>query len=516
VVVLSNVAILAYLAVSINDENSHIMIHILGVTLYSMKNIAILAHFGQVSLQYYPFYTPVITQYINQEYETLSTLNLMYATGNSNWTNCDCNQILFSNSFPVYMMNSNQPTTVYSNMHDFISIYLTTVLFIQSQIIASKLGAFNNNISDETDFLECNAFGKGGKLIDKLMENVVKCQEERANVLAKKMQSLIAIGISLCAICSLLLVPFILFSQVKLNTVWNHMRTLIVDSKNDIKEVCIERLDSVHNSFDNYPVDDMKKASKKTLKFNYLRRYLLRLGFFIVFGVFYYLIANYAFYTKIETVLLQRPEILYQLISIRTLLIESMFWGGKSSIFTDPSENIKDFNPLNTNYASQLNNSNSLLYLYSLNSIQPQYQSIIGSTVAQMLIATNDNSTADMTFGSYGATLSFLADIQYAAFSQASDTFQVYILAYTTAYAISNTTLNAFKLAVNHSVDSVTGYINTYIAFACVTFGILILCYFMIFAPFLASEQEKLKWMEELSSIIAIRNAKVKEEIKEN
>ena len=152
--ILSNSAILAYLNVRVQQENSHLIIDVLGQTIYSITALANFGNWIQICMIDYKSYVPSLLESFSEEYTNLYNTRNSYVNYNSNWTSCSCTQELFDLSTHTTIIKNSTFSKTILSMNDFLSNFIEIVRAIQGKTFMDKVNASNFDIKDEVEFME--------------------------------------------------------------------------------------------------------------------------------------------------------------------------------------------------------------------------------------------------------------------------------------------------------------------------------------------------------------------------
>jgi hypothetical protein len=356
-----------------------------------------------------------------------------------------------------------------------------------------------------------NGFGKASNSLKKYLASLVKCEQNLVSDFANIKLVLIFVGVAILSLCSLALIPFTVFIEKSINTLWKKIRTAAAGSAVGLKQICIRRLDEVHDYIYIPSEDEDNRFDKEIKKFSYIKRYLWRIGLFLLVGTVYYLILNYTFMVKFESLLNLKPEMLSLIVSTRALLADSQFWYIQSitgELFhNDMSIQFKQPLPFDLNYFVPMNQSLNELAVCSRSLVQTKYTDLFGSANYDMMLKGVNDSNIMMAYGINPAIYVLTFDILYL--TQGKPPFDIVTTVYMPLYYLINsmasTLESIYTSAKSNAVSFIKNQLDLLVLFCSVAFFIFIGLYVVIYFPFLSKEERKIRYMKDLITFIAPR-----------
>jgi hypothetical protein len=254
----------------------------------------------------------------------------------------------------------------------------------------------NIDIKDQCFFLQENGFGKASEFIENILQQILKCQETKALEFPSLNLYVIIIGISVLGICIVLVIPFVLFIQNRLNLLWNLIKKVSIKNSNNLGNLCVSRLKKFH-FINNLDIGELK-ISKVPIRFNYIKRYGLVLIIFVVIGSIYYIISSYAFYKKINLLIVSRPKLLNNILISRISLTKLDFYAKTINFngFLDFQTLYPEYVPINNDYKScYIDSVNNLIY-NSKALLNPDYLELIGPSLFQSYFVGQSNNQTNL------------------------------------------------------------------------------------------------------------------------
>jgi hypothetical protein len=223
------------------------------------------------------------------------------------------------------------------------------------------------------------------EFISNVLEDVQQCQKAQAVSISYIKLYVVLIGISVLGLCMAIIIPFIIFLQNRLNLLWNQIKAASKKDNNSLGHRCINRLEKFHNIKD-ININELE-ISNNRIKFGYIFKYLVRLSVFLMIGSVYYIIANYAFYVKLQSLLSNRPDMLYNSIIARSSLTKADYLIKQITVkgIIDFEILYSDNMPLNNDYESGLSEAikNTLTKTQAL--LNPDYSELMGSNLYNII-----------------------------------------------------------------------------------------------------------------------------------
>ena len=506
IIVISNSIILGFLAYNINSILGQDSMNILGSTIYFLTNIGTDSAAVEALLIDSPGAVPARIELLLESVTALSAIRNNFTEYNSGWGECDTSRSLFEKSIPVTMMINGTNEILYLTTADYIDLVLTTVIFIQSYRFTSDI---NNQVYDTANdafFLEFNGVGHTSTYLKKILQEIVICEQEQASQFSNLSTVLIFIGSSVISVCTVILITFAYYVQGRLNSLWNQIRTVACDEKNKVSQVCRERLDSIHNYA--FPLDDHYKNSTKStiIRFNYMKRYILRVAVLVILGVIFYIVSNYVFYTSFYMLLSRKAQLLYYLILSRIHLTELDFWTLKSAIVGTSlaRENFfPNIIPISTDYFSNLNSMFYTLHNDTNAIISPYFRDLLGEETLSLFVSNCGNNVAIVNYGLAAAISNLEFDALLISYSKTQVSFDIIINYYSNLRDLGLYNEEIFLQTNDYSKQIISTKLNQLIIFTVSFCLLLLIIYAAFYYPFFASEQKKVSNMCELAKVLA-------------
>ena len=306
--------------------------------------------------------------------------------------------------------------------------------------------------------------------------------------------------------CTLILITFAYYVQGRLNSLWNRIRAVACNEKNKLSQVCIERLDTIHN----YKFDSDSYCSNfKTgnmIRFNYVKRYILHVVVLVILGLIFYLVSNYVFYTSFYTLLSRKSQLLYYLILSRIHLTELDFCTLKAAT-VGTSQELADFYPnfipISTDYFADLN-----IMFYTLHNntnaiISQGFRDLLGEEALSSLVNNGGDTVGIMNYGLAAAISNLEFDALLIGYSKNQPPIDIIVNYYSNLRVLGEYNKGLFHEVNEHSKQVITTILNQLIIFTVSFCSLLLVIYAAFYYPFFTSEQKKVSDMCELAKILA-------------
>ena len=339
-----------------------------------------------------------------------------------------------------------------------------------------------------------------------ILEQIVACQQVQASQLSTSSGILICIGITVICICIFVLVLFSYYVQNRLNLLWNQIKRASIDKDNDLRQVCIDRLERVHDEVGLLEVLDKKSSEDKRIQFNYVRKYCLRLVILVILGTVFYLISNYVFYLSFEDMMGKRPVMLLHLLNLRINLSKLHFWATETFVATvniDLRYLYPTYIPLSTDYKTDLQAIINSLQSDSQAMISSGYEQLLGQGILQSFIHESSNNSTLLNYGSISAIANLGFEAYYIAFSGDPNILAIFLEFFANIRSLDSENANTFQQVFISSKNIIRDMMNNFMTFTICYCLLILLVYAGFYYPFFTLEQKKIIAMAEISKILA-------------
>lgn len=243
------------------------------------------------------------------------------------------------------------------------------------------------------------------------------------------------------------------------------------------------------------------KISKKKLKFNIKKRYIIRLCLYLSLTLAYYLVVHVYLYPLCEIMLTERPKTLFGYITRRTLIPQINFWARETSLYE-------------SDIAIQRIIPDSLLFAYPRTEFEDKIKALrvanidmrksleyLNDDLKIRLFESDGSNNTRYGFGSFPVTNILLIDAYDSLDFGYTDLNET--LALTAYFTELQTRMKKnFDLVNQSSNDNITEKLNS------ILYSIILYClltsmvYFLYYLPYLSSEIKKLYNLQTIISII--------------
>ncbi|OMJ91861.1 hypothetical protein SteCoe_5538 [Stentor coeruleus] len=504
VVILTNISFLIFAKLSIEKELSQNALDILGQTMYIITSLGDISSMIQVFIPRNLLGIPSCMIFFNQTYIQLKNITHYYEHNTDMWTHCLDTKVLFSSNIPIASVKNNTYTYEYMTMYDFLQETL-----IRAEHFINEITAETYDINEDVLFLEFNAFGKASKYIQNELQNIVTCEKTSISKLIETKKILIGFGIGMLAVCGGMLLPFIFYTQRKLNLLWNQVKKAAIEDSTTFRELCVERLESTHNSLNYIIGATTQNQRNRVVYFSYQYKYLWRLLLLIIFGSCYYLISNYYFYDNFQLFLYKKPDVIYNLIFARTRTTSLNFIiknYGVQQWYMDPRFKSPNFVPITTDYTTDLIITSREL-IKNLNTfVKPGLDDLRSNSLFNVFFQQVQSSSGIMRTGIYAGILNTIIESFYIAYSLDPLVYQLVAVYYENIVQIGYQIEDTLKEAQSWMKTLVRQYLNMYLIFAVAFSVILLVIYAVLYYPFLYMQEKKVKALEYVAEIVISSN----------
>lgn len=360
-------------------------------------------------------------------------------------------------------------------------------------------------------FIEMNSFGSAYYYLKNIIASVVLCRREKAKEIKTFNTLLTILGISIVFLCNAILIPFVFFVQNRLTSLWNQIKSDATSSSNMMKEMCLERLKIVHQ-YEEFGEDNKEETQNYNtrrkndkVKFDYRKKYILRIIILLFFGSTFYIISNFVFFSPMQIRLKNRPDVLYYLILSRIELAHLSFWSRQILIekfYLDLKSNPSWHIPLNTDYEVNLEYSAHEVISNTRKILKEKYSELLGKSAEKVIFEQHNSTLSVFNYGLFSGMHNLVFDSFYIAQISGVDIVSMYLQFFTKMTELGLETKNIFNDIVRYSRNLIIADMENFIYFAAFFSILLILICLIVFYPFLRGEGKKIIWIEEISEII--------------
>ena len=505
IIVISNSINLGFLTYNINSILAQDSMNILGNAIYHLTNIGTDSPAIEALLILSPAAVPARIELLLESVTALSAIRNNFTEYNSDWGECESSRSLFEKSIPVTMMINGTNEIVYLTMADYIDRILTTVIFIQSYRFISDIDNQMYDTANDVFFLEFNGVGQASTYLKNILQEIVTCEQDQASQFSNLSTVLIFIGSAVISVCTLILIIFAYYVQGRLNSLWNRIRTVACNEKNKVSQVCSERLDFIHNYA--FPLDDHYNNSAKntTFRFNYVKRYILRVSVLAILGIIFYIVSNFVFYSSFYSLLSRKAQLLYYLALSRIHLTELDFCTLKSSTvgtYLVPEGFYPSITPISTDYFLSLNTMFYTLHNNTNKIISPYFRDLLGEETLSLFVSNCGDNVAIMNYGLAAAICNLEFDALLISYSKTNVSVDIIVNYYSNLRDLGLYNEEIFLQTNEYSKQIINTKLNQLIIFTVSFCLLLLIIYAAFYYPFFASEQKKVSNMCELAKVL--------------
>lgn len=355
--------------------------------------------------------------------------------------------------------------------------------------------------------MQFNGLGKAGEYLNKVLNEITLCRQNQVKEFSDSKVYLIILGAGMLIACILILIPFAFYLQNKLNLLWNEIKNSVLNENNSLKQVCLDRLETVHNKKD-IPEFTKKSLQKdKIIQFAYAKKYLLRTSILLIVGSIFYLLSNYVFFAKLEEMLSKRPLLLNNLVSSRINLSRLDYWG-KQVITKDLGIDIiiryQEFIPISVNYDRELEEAAVLLHKNSFQILSNNYQVLLSEDLWNGFVAGIPNSLDVVKYGTISLIENLIFEIHYIGYGKLliGEIVDLYLKFYNNTVYYGLISEDIFQKVAEHSKSVIYTFLSTYVFFSIWFSIIVVFMHAFFYYPFFTNEQRKVENMDEISKVL--------------
>ena len=421
------------------------------------------------------------------------------------WSYCKSSNIVYNNNMD-YLSLTPSPVIQYTNLYQYVELTLENVIFIQANLMASKILSGQNDYENHLFFLIENNMGIYLQEGNKFFEELTNCEVRRVNELDTIKNYLLIAGILTLGFTFLLLSLYLFTIDKSLNKIWDHLRQRIHYIFFDIKQAISDRLASFHydlNSFENENDLSVYKTTKK-LEFKHSLRYLIRFSFLFLFASLFIIISTLVFYDKIQGYLLYRPVFISAIVGRKIETTDLCFFTLENAcLFTNFTIKalFADYDRVGnvtTGYESISSHIDTTKSLYQDLNIKR----LMSSTLIKLIFESVPNATAFLSFGTFEA-LSYIQQESYNLvfndIKNSAKDLQEFFSDVTELNLMVETT---YDMANNDSKLIIENQLNFLIYFSVACCVFLIVVHLVFYCPFLITEMKTLNEITEFLKFI--------------
>ncbi|OMJ89574.1 hypothetical protein SteCoe_8280 [Stentor coeruleus] len=505
IIILSNISFLIFAKLSIENELSRKAINILGETISILTSLGDISGMAQVAYSAGSLKnTPLSFNQFIENYNKLYNLTHYYKENSDTWSHCLDSEVFFSPNIPVVVIGDKMYGYEFLTMYDYLIKTLKKSEFFINEVY-KKTFLFN----DQVLFLEYNAFGKASFYLNNELDNVLKCEHSKLQDLVENKQIIIGFSIGILAISGVMMLPFLFYTQKKMNFLWNQIKKIAVEESIFFKQLCLERLKTIHKS-KNYSIKKITQNQKnRIILFSYTYKYAWRLLSFFILGVSYYIISNYYFYEKFSFLLNKKPDFTYKVVNAQVKVATLSFIDRNylmSSWNFDFAGLSPNFLPISTDYSyKHIKISNELISIMNDFAFH-EYGDFRSQTVFDLLFTKVQNTSNILITGVYAGVLNNILESHYITYSHDPKIDPIFRLYMANIVNISNTLITISDEAENWSEILIRENLDLYIAFA-IGFSIFVfILYAAVYYPFLRMQRKKVETLEYMAKVVALSN----------
>ncbi|OMJ89575.1 hypothetical protein SteCoe_8281 [Stentor coeruleus] len=505
IVILSNMSFLIFAKLSINKQLSQRAINILGETKYLLTSLGDLSGMAYISYSLGSLSDiPLTISQFNQAYNKLYNLTYYYKQYSDIWSNCLDSEVLFSQRIPVIIIQNKTARYEYLTMYNYILKTLQIANLFYDEVINETY-----NINEYVLFLEYNAFGKASKYLHNELGNIMKCEQSKVEELNENKIMLIVLGFGILAVSGGMMLPFIFYTQKKMNLLWNQIKKTAVEDSIGFKKLCAERLKYYHKTH-NYSVAKITQNQKaRVLLFSYTYKYVWRILSLIILGSSYYIISNFYFYENFQFLLDKKPDIIYNLVTARVRVATLNFIDRNylmHNLHLDIIGISPEYVPINPDYLSyHIETSEKLKY--SMNQFALlKYGEIRTKKVFDLLFTEVQNTTNILRTGVYPAIFCNIIESYYIVLSRNPMIYPIIVVYLGNIAQIGKTLEVLIDEAQSWSEIIIMRYLNLYLSFALGFSVLMFMLYAAVYYPFLLTQGKKVKALEHIAEVVVVSN----------
>ncbi|CAG9311164.1 unnamed protein product [Blepharisma stoltei] len=258
--------------------------------------------------------------------QALSELETVYSSiisNSRNWNACSSQSILGEDKMNLWS-TEDWTAREKANLIDTISMFIKN-----GNEFERKLADPSENPWSVYRFLLLNGWGVALDYCNQSLIDIIECQESMMIEFKSQMIILLILGPAVLIACILMILPFY-YSIFKIeNILWNNIRKNAFNSYSELKQTILERLKEVHAKSEN--LFSYQNPSMEPYIFKSYWRYSWRILAYLAAVILFCLINTTYLYEECSQYLMDRPEVLKDLIQNQILYTTAAVWGQQMS-----------------------------------------------------------------------------------------------------------------------------------------------------------------------------------------
>ncbi|CAG9322470.1 unnamed protein product [Blepharisma stoltei] len=489
----TNIAILGYIYQDANHTNSLNVFSHFGNLMFYLVDSADLARSLDSEIRNGIYNLTRDRARFNSTINELKKLREFILSDYEDWRYCSSSDLIIDNLIPVWTSSQIKKYNFYDEVDIFIQ---------HGESLLDMIDSGSAYSTDEAKFFGLNSFGYTYEFTHQAMLNLRDCEVDRVKGLGRYITAWIFIGTALLGIFIGVLIVYVIYMNHNYDKFWEFFKKNLQVSYIDLRIVCVERLWKIHGI--DYKRDYFEEGSEskdaKAIKSKMYVRYILRLSIFLIIALTYYIILKYYLYDQCESFLINRPNLLIDLISKRTLL-------SRMSVFArdiSSTSNIKWFpntyGVANSNLEFTVSNEKFKAANSQLRNTN--FLRLIQNDMKAQIFEGLDTTDPYLRQGTYAASNIAYIDAKFA--SNPIDIKDIIILEnYISIEVALQSSLGVEYDAIDHGSKQIINHELNLIIYVTVAFSLaLVLVFTFFYLPFIFNEKKSLIKLKVLMSIV--------------
>ena len=312
----------------------------------------------------------------------------------------------------------------------------------------------------------------------------------------------------------IILIPFIYYVQNKLNLLWGELRKLSIDENSGLMQMCIERLERVHDEIGILEINERISSKTKIMHFSYIRKYSSRLLIYAVIGSIFYVTMNFTYYQNFATLLSTRPKLFSHLIYSKINLSKLDFIS-KEVLGIALHNNLEvlypDYISMSTDYVTDLNALIANIKSDSEAILSPDFHFLLGDALYYAFLENKSSNLTILRYGSISAMAAMSFESLYIGYFGSTKIVGIYMTFFQNIIDLGMYFEDVIQEAGNYSEKAIISFLQQYIVITICFCLLLLLLYAAFYYPFFSLEQRKIESMAEMSKVL-VSNTSMKPE----
>ncbi|CAG9322469.1 unnamed protein product [Blepharisma stoltei] len=495
-----NIAVLVYIyQVTAHSNSLNVFTHF-GNIMFHLVNSADLARSIDSEKRSYVYNLTRDLGYFKETINELKNLREFILSDYNDWSYCSSSSIVTDNVIPVWMFDPS-PHIENFNFYDEVGIFIKHGDSLIDTVVNNEPWS---NTNPDVKFFGLNSFGYTFEFTHRAMAGLVDCEVNRVGETDRKIAALVFVGIGLLTIFIGILVWYSILMTKSNDYFWNIVKRSSQMSYSFLREACLERLSRVHgiDYSKNSGAEHYKnKTFYRAIRSRLYVKYIWRLSIFLAIALCYYFILKFYLYNHCENHLWNRPKLLFNLITKRTLL-------SRMSVFARDINTSSNLRLFPKSYAvesskNEFNSSNEEFRAINSDLRKKDFLNLMSDDMKKRFFEERNTNDHYFKQGLYAASNILYIDAKFISVTVSGNaSVPVYSSYIGNETALQNAMGEDYEIIDKDSKEIIDQELNLLIYVTVIFSSALVLLYMLFYLPFIYYEKRSLVKLKLLMSII--------------